>query len=137
MSFSRHFLTQHNFLLTKVENEIDDEQLMQHVLTLNKEAKDITCLRELADCRHLKSVEKLTVQGTTECASQEINKPGSLLAILVPDSPVIYGMARAYQMFSEDHRKAARVFNNLNDAIKWLSDNENELEIFMDFIDKT
>ena len=77
----------------------------------------------------MKDISSLTVQGTTECANKEDDRPGSKLALLIPnDSPLVFGMARAFQTFSEDHREAVQIFTDFNEAVTWLADDENEVK---------
>ena len=128
MGISRYYLEGHKFMLTKISGELNDKNLMQHVIDLNKETKEVLNLRELADLREIKSLEKLTVQGTVNCSKAEENRPESLLAILVPESNVVlYGMSRAYQMFSEDKRKDVQIFKDIYKALAWLSSDDYEI----------
>ena len=53
MGFSRHYFNEHNFMLTKVCGEIDDDDLMSHVNALNRETQGCVNVRELSDCRSL------------------------------------------------------------------------------------
>ena len=116
-------------MLTKVSGDIDGNSLAQHVIDLNKETEGIFNLRELADYREITSVKLLSTQATTMSAGSEKDKPGSKLAILTPkDKDAVYGMARAYQMFSEDHRKSVKLFRDFQDALMWLSENDLEEE---------
>jgi len=123
MGFSRHYFKEYNFMLTKINGEINDNDLSRHVVALNKETEGLINLKELADCREITKIN-LTTQGTTINASHEKNKPGSKLAILTPvDNTLIFAMARAYQMFSEDYRESVGLFHDLNEALVWLTDN--------------
>jgi len=121
MGFTRHYFDDLNFVLTKITGAINDNDLAMHVDALNKESKGKTNLKELADCRAITKIN-LTSQGTAINASNEKPKPGSILAILVPkDDEMIFAMARAYQMFSEDYRKSVYIFRDYHNALNWLS----------------
>ena len=85
MGFTRYYSAEHNFMLTKITGEIDDNGLMSHVISLNKETSGLVNLRELADCREITKIN-LTTQGTVISASKEQDKPGSRGVILVPES---------------------------------------------------
>ena len=134
MGFARHYLKDYNFMYTKIYGEVNDQSLQQHVISLNKETDGISGLRELADCRELSEMTALTVQGTANCACLENRRPYSLLAILVTDSTLLFGMARAYQAFSEDRRKSTEIFRDINQALEWLANDEGEAEGFKKFV---
>ena len=124
-------------MFTKISGEVNDQNLRQHVVDLNRETEGIYDLRELADCRDIQDMRHLSAQGTADCAQIENKRPNSLLALLVSESSLLFGMARAYQAFSQDRRKDAQIFKNLDDALVWLSSDEKEIEILKDFINKT
>ena len=136
MVFFRHYLKDHNFMYTKISGEVNDQNLKQHVADLNKETEGVSNLIELADCREISCLEKLTVQGTAKSAAIERARQDSLLAILVSDSTLLFGLARTYQAFSEDRRKDTQIFKNLNDALTWLTRDDKERELFKEFIEK-
>jgi len=105
MGFTRYWLRERAFLLTNVSGRIDNRSLMEHVQALNRESGGVMGLKELADCRELRNVEALEVSGVTQAGSLEVKKPGSRLGILVPkESAVIFGLARAYEMFASESR---------------------------------
>jgi hypothetical protein len=93
MGFSLHYLNNHRFMYINISGEINDHDPKQHVIDFNRETEGISNLRELADCRDLKNLDALTVKETSDCALLENKKPQSLLAILVNESPLLYGMA--------------------------------------------
>ncbi|MCP4631401.1 MAG: hypothetical protein GY855_00635 [candidate division Zixibacteria bacterium] len=134
MGFQRHFLKQDNFILSKASGELNDQDLMQQVVSLNRETEGVSDFRELSDCRDLKSLEKLTVHGTTQCAQAEENRSESLLAILIADSNLHFGMARAYQMLAEENRKAVKIFTDLHEALAWLAKDSQEIEVLKNFV---
>lgn len=134
MGFSLHYLKDHRFMYTRISGEINDQDLKQHVIDFNKETEGISDLRELADCRDLINLEALTVKGTSYSAILEDNKPESLLAILVTESSLLFGMARVYQIFAEGRRESVKIFKDINSALKWLAKDEQEVAIFNEFI---
>lgn len=110
-------------MLSRVVGEIDDGDLAQQVIALNQAVKGVVGLRELADCRGITEIN-LSTGGTTASAKNEQDKPGSRLAILVPEgNDLVFGMARAYQMFSESFREAVHIFYDLDEALLWLANN--------------
>lgn len=124
MGFSIHYFQEYNFILTKITGEVDDGDLAYHVAALNQKTDGIINLKELADCREV-TVVNLTTRGTTHSAGLEKNKPGSKLAILTPEgNDLVFAMARAYQMFSEDFRESVRLFRDLHEALEWLTDGD-------------
>ena len=114
MSITRHYLQDKNFMMTRITGNLNDNILMEHVNELNRMTLGLSNLRELADCRKITGADGLTVQGTADCAKTELDRPESLLAILVNDSTLLYGMARAYHTFSEEKRKRIQVLLLLN-----------------------
>ena len=133
MGFSTYYLKDHNFILTHISDEVDDHNLKQYVLTLNKNTEGMLNIRELADCRCVESMEKLTSQGTAACAELEKYRPDSLLAILVTESPLLYGLVRTYQTFAEGRRKEVKIFTDINQALTWLANDEKDLQIINNF----
>ncbi len=134
MGVIRHHFREHKFVFTVLSGEIDDENLMAHVIDLNKETVEVPDFIELADCRGISNLDTLTVRGTTNAARSEKNRPSSMLALLVPDSNLILGLTRAYQTFSEDCRKAVEIFRDVDEALAWLAEDENELLSLADFV---
>ncbi|MBW9261326.1 MAG: hypothetical protein K1566_17715 [Candidatus Thiodiazotropha sp. (ex. Lucinisca nassula)] len=136
MPFTRRFSEKHHFMLTTLSGELNDEDLLVHVLALNEETKGISDLIELADCTTVTCLEHLTVEGTSSIATLEAIRPDSLLALVVLDHPLNYGLARAYQAFSEDRRKEVRIFLDIDEALSWLVKDDQEFKFLTDFIKK-
>lgn len=107
-------------VITVTPEEINDQNLFEQVLALNLQAPGITDLKELGDCRNLKYADNLSVNGTTQAAASEIDRPESLLALLIHDDKLIYGLVRAYQAFAEDRRKSVKIFTKIEEALYWL-----------------
>ena len=118
---------------------ISDSDLIQHTISLNEKTEKILVLKELSDCRAIKSVASLSTETATVAAKIEQKKSVSRMAILIPkDNKATYGLARAYQMFSEEKREAASIFHNLDEALVWLiADNTEEKEALISFMNNT
>ena len=134
MGIKRYLLKEQRFYLAKISGTLTDNVLEQHVLTVNEETAGIHGLRQLTDCSEVTDVTELTVSGTTLCAKKEIIKPESLLAIIVPEGAVYFGMARAYSIFAEDSRKEVRIFRDVNEALEWLVPEPSELLSVKEFM---
>lgn len=126
MEFNRFYAEDLKFEVTLVSGEINDDNLREHILKLNESTGDISDLKELADCRNITSLEKITVAGTVRNADLEATRPESRLALLVSDDVLLYGMARSYQQFSEDRRESCQIFKSLDDALLWLAKEDKE-----------
>ena len=60
-------------------------------------------------------------------AGIEQHLPDCRLAILAPKNDlVVYCLANAYRMFAEDSRELVKVFENIQEALGWLSTSEQE-----------
>ncbi|MGA9117311.1 MAG: hypothetical protein WB626_11090 [Bacteroidota bacterium] len=137
MPFSRKYFPGTNFILTRVHGCIDDAQLLDHVRSLNAEAREWRAAREVADCRDLGDISRLTVQGTTEAARLEKGQPrciGGRLAIVVPEGGAAFGMGRAYASVAELARGHAIVTLSLSESLRWLGFPEAELTALEDLI---
>ena len=137
--FSTHYSKEHNFMLTKASGDLSDSDLIQHIISLNAKTENLLILKELSDCREVKSVASLSTETATLAAKIEQKKSASRLAILIPkDNKAAYGLARAYQMFSEEKREAVSIFHNLDEALVWLTeDNTEEKEALFSFMNNT
>lgn len=137
MGFIRKFYQQYDFMLTIISGKVDDKNLFEHVLALNTETEGVIGLKELADARNMTDLKSLSVKGVTRCAAAEIDRPGSKLALLIPrKTPMVYGMARAFQVFSDKHREEVKIFTDIEDAVDWLADNEADSVSISDFVVK-
>ena len=134
MAFDLHYLEERRFMLTIVSADVDDQQLMQHVQSLNERTTGVDDLRELADCRQVTSLEQLSVRGTTLGAAHEVPRLNARLAILVTDSPLLFGLARAYQAFAEHQRGAVEIFQDAQEALSWLSEGRDDLHALRRFV---
>lgn len=134
MAIEMHYLEERRFMLTVVHGEIHDEQLMEHVQELNQVTAGVSDLRELADSRQITDLERLSVRGTTLGAAHEIPRLEGKLAILVTDSPLMFGLARAYQAFAQNQRGSVEIFHELDEALEFLAEGEEDLQGLREFV---
>ena len=83
-------------VLSKLSGSITDDQLIKHVSAFTKEPEETYGILELADCREVTNVDKLTVKGCVDAGLLERNCRRSQhrkLAILVacPNSQFMSG----------------------------------------------
>ncbi|MCH2205945.1 MAG: hypothetical protein MK132_08775 [Lentisphaerales bacterium] len=117
----------HDFILSTAVGLISDQLLLEHVYRLNTLSELYPGFNELADCRYLEDVSGLSGDGARTCALVEKYKEGSKLAILVDDSPLIYAMARTYEIFAESKRDAVEIFICESEALAWLEYDDEEI----------
>jgi hypothetical protein len=120
----RHYIKESNIILTKVFGDMTDPHLFRHLLANKREAEGASDFKQLIDFREVGCMKGLTVRAVTEYAKYEPERPGSLLALLIPDSHFHFGMARAYQTFVLEKRKSVEIFKDLDSAEAWLSVDE-------------
>ncbi len=135
MKFRRHYLKEHPFALTILPQKFDNKDLWDHVNQFNRDTEGWKNLRELADASGVLNIDLLSVKGTVDASRAEAHRPDSILAILIPESNVlIFGLARSYQALAAKRRKAVKIFTDLNEALEWLTNNENECKQFAEFV---
>ena len=137
MPFTRYYHSELNFILTRVFGFIDDGQVRRHVLDLNQEAEGRLALNELADCTGVDPDSNLTVEATLSAANLERGQPRARegrLVLVAPESPAIFGMARAYATIAGDVRESTWVTRSYEEALNWLGYRGELLDDLMRFI---
>lgn len=137
MGISRYYFEESNFVLSRLYGEINDQSLRESVEAFNAEAREKSDLRILTDCRRIDDLENLTVRGTTLDAEIADEHLDYVIAILVNDSSLLYGLARAYQIFLRKRRKSVKIFRDIDEALSWLAVDEEEVEVLKHFIEST
>jgi hypothetical protein len=132
----RFFKPNSRFVHVVISQDLDDQQVKDHLLAYNREAAGKQALLELVDCQALEDISRLTVQGLFNMAKLEAGQSWSQegrLAIWVR-SQHQYGMARAYCTSAENTRSKAKVFYELDEALEWLGVEEplREIHTFME-----
>lgn len=135
MGISRYYLEENNFVLSRLYGEISDQSLRESAKAFNEESKGRSDLRILTDCRRIENLENLTVRGTTLDAEVADEHLDYLIAILVNDSSLLYGLARAYQIFLRKKRKSVKIFKDIDEALSWLATDEDETEVLKQFVE--
>lgn len=128
MGFTRQYFQDHNFLLTRLSDEISDAMFNQHTSDFEMETRDLHDVRELADCRTVSDLTEITSNGVIQNAESAAHRPDFRLAILINDSALHYGLVRMFQTFSAEHRQAIEIFKDLREALSWLSYDDEEIE---------
>lgn len=137
MAFTRNFHRELNFAFTQCHGIIDDNSLRIHILGYNIEAKGMKNIREVADARKLDNASKITVKGLlelSELANERTAGKDGLLAIIVPDSPMIEKMAELYGHAISDHKKQIRIFHDPKEALAWLGYEGHDMEKLFRFM---
>jgi hypothetical protein len=134
MPFDLHYLEERRFMRTVVHGALDDEQLMRHVDELNRRTRGADDLREFADARGLTDMDALTVSGTTLAAAHEVPRLKSRLAIVIENTPLLIGLARAYQAFAQQQRGSVEIFHDPDAALGWLAEGHDDLPVLQRFV---
>ncbi len=82
----------------------------------------------------MENVESLTVHGATGIARGIDKRSDYLVAIVIIDSALHYGMARSMQMFEEEKRKEVRIFRDADKALDWLAFDVEERKVLDGFV---
>ena len=137
MSINIQPLDDFKLFLSIGKGAVNDHDLLAHVQNLNDLSQSRCHFNELADCRLVDDLSLLSTDGARISATSEEKKEGSKLAILVNDSPLVYALARAYEMFAEDKRQDIEIFLCESAALEWLGYNEEEVESIKEIILKS
>ncbi len=123
MTIAAEYFGNLNFIKTSVSHVIDDQALLAHIEELNAISHGVHSVLELADCRGVTDFSHLSEEGAELCASQEKDKPGSRLAILIPSTDNILSiLGDNFEALSEKFRESVVVLYDLDEAISWLTD---------------
>lgn len=128
----RFFKPNSHFVYVRLSEDVSDDQLATHLRTYNEEALGKTDIRELADCRDVTCTKELTANGCMHSLTQLDLSPrgfhGGKTAFLV-QSDNVYGMVRVFMAFIDKMERTAEIFDNLEDALKFLGTAESPQEI--------
>ena len=124
MPFSRHFLPELNFVLTRTWGMLSDDDVLSHVRALNTSYGDQESLVELGDARGLKASGLMGVTFSSVIRAAQLEEGQKRVAdgrlAIVADDLLIFGFARAYTTVSSHFRGDAGAFRDLQEAMTWL-----------------
>jgi len=120
-------MEEQSFVLIKLFGAVDDKALLDLVTSHAEKTQSIPNIKELIDCREISNIDELTVHGVRHVANHIGRKPEWLLALLINDTPLLREMAEGYRAGSLEQRKDVKIFTELNEAISWITQGEDEL----------
>lgn len=135
MPIDRTYFEEYNFLLTSLTGGLEENDFREYVLSLNSYAEGKKGLRELSDCRNVTERSVLKTIAIRRTAQLETPKPESLLAILINDNILHFGLARVYQTFAAPMRKKIEIFTDFDKALTWLCKQKGDLKKVQQKID--
>ncbi len=122
MAIDRIYYKEQNFVLTIIYDELSDLELIEHVHAMNTEYKGVFGLKELADCRFLYDVSKLTPRDILSTADAEkgtervIRGKGAIIA----ESDVVFGLASMYAAIASNIREESKAYRTLDEGFEAL-----------------
>src|SRR5262245_10601393 len=109
-------------ILTTASGTLTDSDILQLKARLLADPRWKPGMRELSDVRTIDRLE-VTAGGVAQMALRDESDAAALasyrLAIVVSHQ-LVYGMARMYQLFTEQSVPNVRVFRDMEDARNWL-----------------
>ena len=119
MAIERIYYKEQNFVLTIIFDELTDQELIEHVHAMNTDYEGIYGLKELADCRFLYDVSKLTARDMLSTADAEkgservIQGKGAIVA----ESDAIFGLASMYAAIASNIREESKAYRTLDEGL--------------------
>ncbi len=122
MAISYTIDTDRGIIWTIAAGRLTDEQLTEHKRALLRDPVFQADMKEMSDVRAVETFD-VTPDGIREFAEFDMNHKDHIgshqLALLVP-TDFAFGMARMYEMFTEDSSTRVHVFRDETEARKWL-----------------
>lgn len=135
MPTSRQYIESCNLVISRAWGKLTDAELFEHVKALNDLTLKIDTVVELGDIRFLEPTKALTVKGITQAAGHEIVRPNSRLSLLYPpDDSLLFGLGRAYEMFSEWQRGSVGMHDDIEIALDWLGIDSSDFELVKKYL---
>ena len=122
MSIERIYYKEENFVLTIIYDQLTDEELLEHVYTMNTEYAGIYGIKELADCRYLFDVSALTAKDMLTTADAEKDSTRVIMGkgAIVAETDVVFGLASMYAAIASNIREDSKVFRSMDKALDFL-----------------
>jgi len=97
---------------------LTDRELLAHVRALTADPRFARDFRQLADLRDVTDVQ-ITASTIREMVGLNPFGAGARRAVVVTND-VVFGMARMYQILSDESLDELRIFRKMDDALQWL-----------------
>ena len=131
MPFSFHPDERRGILHIRAFGKITDAEWVDLLDRLSHEPSFVTGWPVLSDCSAVTAV--LISSSLIESLAKSARTRQNLAAIIAPN-PVVFGLSRMYQIFSDPADKRIRVFSNAHEARVWLSEEMKEAALHADEI---
>ena len=97
---------------------VTDREFLAHARALTADPRFAPNFHQLVDLRDVTNVQ-LTASGIRELVSLNPFGAGARRAVVVTNS-VAFGMARMYQILSDDSPDELQIFRKMDNALQWL-----------------
>jgi len=113
-----------NLVLTVASGTLYDADVMQHKAALRDDPRVTPDIKELSDVRGIEQLD-VTETGIRQMIRFDrdaaASTGGHTLAIVATED-IIFGMARMYEMLTEQNVRSVQVFRDIDEATRWLLD---------------
>jgi hypothetical protein len=116
-----------SLVLSRGWDVVTDRELLAHVHTLTADPRFVRNFRQLADLRDVTDVQ-ITPSCIKEMARLNPYGAGARRAVVVTND-VVFGMARMYQILSDESPDELQIFRKMDDALQWLWISEAKAEL--------
>ena len=107
-----------SLVLSRGWDLVTDRELLAHVRTLTSDPRFARDFRQLVDLRDVTDVQ-ITVSTIRDMVRLNPFGAGARRAVVIT-SDVVFGMARMYQILSDDSPDELLIFRKIDDALRWL-----------------
>jgi hypothetical protein len=107
-----------SLVLSRGWGVVTDRELLAHVRTLTADPHFARDFRQLADLRDVTDVQ-VAASTIREMARLNPFGAGARRAVVVTKD-VVFGMARMYQILSDESSDELQIFRKVDDALQWL-----------------
>ena len=107
---------------TTATGVLTDEELLQHKRDLQGDPRFDASMKELSDIRGVERLD-VTAEGVRRAVAMDQGQAdalGDYKLALVVSADVVFGMARMYQMMTEENIEGVGVFRDIEEALEWL-----------------
>jgi hypothetical protein len=107
-----------SLVLSRGWGVVTDRELLAHVRALTADSRSARDFRQLADLRDVTDIQ-ITASCIRETVKLNPFGAGARRAVVVTND-IVFGMARMYQIFTDESPDELQIFRKVNDALQWL-----------------